>query len=124
MYLNNWHIIKDMNIERVKEMATELYATLGPGLSELAYCKALGVCLVEAGIPFQAEVVLPVTFRGVQIATLRCDILLADMVIEAKAVATLTATHRQQLKTYMKLLPEKVGLLINFGPTLDMELMT
>ena len=37
------------------------------------------------------------------------------LVLELKAVAALTALHRQQLRTYMKLAGIPVGLLINFN---------
>lgn len=103
-------------MEQVREFAELVYNTLGPGLSESAYCKALAVCYHELGICCQSEVTLPIVFKNVQISTLRCDLLVNHIAIEIKTVGSLTATHRQQIRSYLRHMPCEKGILINFGP--------
>jgi GxxExxY protein len=64
----------------------------------------------------QAQVPLPVTYRGVQIeAGYRIDLLVDDVVlVELKAVTKLLPVHEAQLLSYLKLSGRKVGLLLNF----------
>jgi GxxExxY protein len=107
---------------RVREFAHLVYNELGPGFSENAYCKALAVCLQEIGVVCQSEVALPVVFKGVQITTLRCDLVVDGLVIEVKTINTLNNNHRSQLQCYLRHMPFQTGLLINFGPLqVDME---
>ncbi len=49
----------------------------------------------------------------------RVDVLVENtIVIELKAVENLTAKHKAQLLTYLKLLNKHIGLLINFNEIL------
>ena len=49
----------------------------------------------------------------------RIDLLVAGrLVLELKAVETLTPLHKAQLLTYLKIMRFRVGLLINFNSTL------
>lgn len=57
------------------------------------------------------------TYDGIRVdAGYRLDLVVADTVIvELKAVSELTALHKAQLLSYLKLSGKKVGLLINFN---------
>jgi len=103
--------------ESIIGAAIEVHKELGPGLLESAYRGCLVHELRLRGIKVDAELVLPVVYKG---ATIECgyrmDLLVEDQVIvEVKSVAALDPIHEAQLLSYLKLAKKKVGLLINFN---------
>ena len=99
--------------------AMEVYKTLGPGLLESAYEKALVHELTLAGIPVQSQVEVEMIYKGVNIGEgLRLDLLVDDrIIVELKSVEELKPVHHKQLLTYLKLMDKRLGLLINFNVT-------
>ena len=99
--------------------AIEVYKTLGPGLLEAAYEKALIHELTLAGIPVQSQVEVAMNYKGVNIGEgLRLDLLVDDqLIVELKSVEELKPVHHKQLLTYLKLMDKRLGLLINFNVT-------
>jgi GxxExxY protein len=97
--------------------ALEVYKTLGPGLLEKVYQKALMKELKLKGLKAEMEVPVSVVYKGDEIGEgLRLDILVEDkLIIELKSVEELNAVHYKQLTSYLKLTGKKVGLLINFN---------
>ena len=96
--------------------ALEVYKTLGPGLLETAYEKALLHELNLRGIPAKSQVKIEMDYKGVNLGEgLRLDLLVDDkLIIELKSVDELKPVHYKQLQTYLKLTHRKLGLLINF----------
>ena len=99
--------------------AMEVYKTLGPGLLEAAYEKALIHELTLAGIPVQSQVEVAMSYEGVNIGEgLRLDLLVDNqLIVELKSVEKLKPVHHKQLLTYLKLMDKRLGLLINFNVT-------
>ncbi|MBO5832288.1 MAG: GxxExxY protein [Alistipes sp.] len=99
--------------------AMEVYKTLGPGLLESAYEKALVHELNLAGIPVQSQVGVEMSYKGVNIGEgLRLDLLVDNQIIvELKSVEELKPVHHKQLLTYLRLMDKRLGLLINFNVT-------
>lgn len=97
--------------------AIEVHRALGPGLLESAYEECLCYELAQGGIRFLRQVALPVRNKGVTLdCGYRMDLLVDDLVIvEIKAVESLSPIHEAQLPTYLKLAEKSVGLLINFN---------
>jgi len=97
--------------------AIEVHRHLGPGLLESAYVRCLTRELFLKRIPFKREWPLPLTYKGIQLqCSYRLDLLVGDaVVVEIKAVESLTPIHDAQLLTYLKLGGWQVGLLINFN---------
>ena len=94
-----------------------MHRELGPGLLESTYQHCLAHELTLAGIPFKAELTLPIEYKGIRLDSgYRVDLLVDDRVIlELKAVDAITGIHQAQLLTYMKLSGVRTGLLINFN---------
>ena len=99
--------------------AMEVYKTLGPGLLESAYEKALVHELNLAGIPVQSQVGVEMSYKGVNIGEgLRLDLLVdKQIIVELKSVEELKPVHHKQLLTYLRLMDKRLGLLINFNVT-------
>ena len=95
----------------------EVYNTLGPGLLESVYEKALVYELRLRGLKVASQLPVDIMYKGNIIgADLRLDILVNDtLIIELKSVENLLPVHFKQIRTYMKLLKKPVGLLVNFN---------
>ena len=103
--------------EAIIGAAIEVHRHLGPGLLEKVYEEALCHELVLRGIPFKRQVLVPIIYKGVELSTpYRCDLWVADLVIvENKSVAAFTPVDMAQLMGYLKLMDQRLGLLINFN---------
>lgn len=97
--------------------AIEVHKEVGPGLVESLYHEFIKHELNLRNLEFETEMIVPVEFKGIRIATdLRCDLLVEGLlVVELKAVATILPIHQAQLLTYMRLLRAPKGLLLNFN---------
>lgn len=109
---------------KIIEAAINVHAELGPGLLESVYQTAMTIELRLMGMQIEAEVPLPVIYRGVKIADdgFRLDLLIEDVIIvELKSVDSIQPVHKKQLLTYLKLARKPLGLLINFNKPLLKE---
>jgi GxxExxY protein len=101
---------------RIIGLAIEVHRTVGPGLLESVYNECLSDELAQAGIRFQREVPVPVTYKGKTLPLgFRADILVDQAVLlEIKGVSALSPAHEVQLLTYLRMSNIRVGLLMNF----------
>ena len=105
--------------ETIIGLAIVVHRHLGPGLSEIAYERALSVEFAEAKIPFHRQVAIPVAYKGEIVAEYRPDFVVADLVlVEVKSVERLIAVHRAQMLTYLRVSGRELGLLLNFNEPL------
>ncbi len=97
--------------------AIEVHRELGPGLLESAYEKCLARELHMRNIQVELQKPVPVIYKGVQLdCGYRIDMLVQNQVLlELKAVDTVTNIHEAQILTYMRLSNVSLGLLINFN---------
>jgi len=101
---------------RVIGCAIAVHRELGPGFLEGIYENALRIELRHAGIPFRFQEEMPVMYRGEQAGLQRFDLLVADqLVVELKAIKALEDIHFAQVRSYLKALGLKHGLLFNFA---------
>lgn len=101
----------------IRGAAFEVFKTLGPGLLESVYEKALVFELISKNLHVQTQVGIPVMYKGQDLDLgFRMDILVEDkVIIEVKSVELLHDVHKKQLLTYLKLADKKLGILINFN---------
>jgi GxxExxY protein len=94
-----------------------VHRELGPGLFENVYQTILAGRLEARGLRVARQVPVPLTYDGHFFeAAFRVDILVDDrLVLEIKAVDQLTKAHARQILTYLRLLRQPVGLLLNFS---------
>jgi GxxExxY protein len=105
--------------EKIIGCAIEVHRTLGPGLLEQTYEAALCVELKLAGLKFQRQLVVPVTYKNEPVGDYRLDLLVENSVIlEIKSVDRFDAIFEAQLLTYLKITGLKRGLLLNFNSRL------
>lgn len=89
----------------------------GPGLLESVYEEALTYELKLRGLNVERQMVVPVIYKGQNLATsLRLDMLVeGKVIIECKAVELYNTIFNVQVLTYVRLKELKLGLVINFG---------
>ena len=97
--------------------AMEVHSQLGPGFLESVYQEALTREFALRNIPFEANVELPVYYKGDRLnAFFRADfICYRDVVVELKALRILSGTEEAQILNYLKTTGIERGLLLNFG---------
>lgn len=111
----------DYDIEWLAKTAIDcgfqVHDDIGPGLLETAYESFLAARFAELGLRVEVQKPVPVKYRGVLIRdAFRADLLLdGRLVIEVKSVERLAPVHSKQLLTYLRLMNQPLGLLMNFG---------
>ena len=99
----------------IEDLAREIYSQLGPGYSERVYHNAMEVLLREKGIQYETERHILVKFRGHVVGQLRADIIIDNTIIlELKAIKTLTDGMEHQAQKYLDLTGLRLAYLVNF----------
>lgn len=93
-----------------------MHRHLGPGLSEPLCAPAIHLELAIRNIPFESEVILPVSYKGHALGDRKIDLLVNKrLIVELKSVDTLASIQTAQLICYLRLTGKQLGLLINFN---------
>ncbi len=97
--------------------AMKVHRELGHGFLEIVYQTALALEFQERGIPFKAEVALPIRYKGKLLTcSYRADFMcFENIIVETKAIANLTNSDQAQLINELKATGCHRGLLLNFG---------
>ena len=96
--------------------AIEVHRHLGPGLLESAYEAAMAIELDLQGIPVRQQQEIVVYYKGHTVSTSRADLIVGDLlVVELKAVETISAAHVAQTLGYLVAGGYELGLIINFN---------
>jgi GxxExxY protein len=99
----------------LRQIADDIWASLGPGYSEAVYHCAFEVALRSRKIYYETERIVPVFYEGQNVGHVRADLIVdRKYVIELKSVGKLGETYRIQTQNYLKLLGLADGYLINF----------
>jgi GxxExxY protein len=105
--------------ERIIGCGSEVHRHLGPGLLEAIYESALCVELELAGLRYERQVPVSVSYKSRTIGDLRLDLVVENLVVvEIKSVERIEPVFEAQVLTYLKVSGKKVGLLINFNSRL------
>ncbi|GAB4023634.1 GxxExxY protein [Spirosoma koreense] len=104
----------------IVDCALKVHRTLGPGLLESAYEECLAYELLNADLFVERQKQLPVIYESIKLdAGYRVDLIIEQkVIIELKAVESITDVHLAQLLTYLRLSGCRLGLLINFNVSL------
>jgi GxxExxY protein len=101
----------------VVDQAFKLHQNLGPGLLESVYEMVLLRALERVGLHVERQKPITIQYDGMEFSeAFRLDLLVENrLVVEIKSVEILNKAHSKQLLTYLRLIKQPVGLLINFG---------
>jgi GxxExxY protein len=101
----------------VLDACIKIHTEIGPGCFERVYEEALNYELIERKFRVERQLLLPIQYEDVFIENAyKIDLLVEDkLVIEIKSVERLSPVHFKQVRTYLKLLKLKNGILLNFN---------
>ena len=104
----------------VIEMAIAVHRELGPGLLETVYEVVLVKELENRGLKVERQISVPIEYKGIRLDEgFRADIIVDGRVIlELKSVERVTAAHKKQVQTYLRLTGCRLGYLLNVGEVL------
>ena len=108
---------RELIARSVVDCAIKIHRELGPGLLDPVYEMVLAAALARRGLQVERQVAVNVEFDGMEFpAAFRVDLLIEGCFpIEIKAVEKLLPVHAKQLLTYLRLLKQPLGLLLNFS---------
>jgi GxxExxY protein len=103
--------------------AFKVYNGLGPGFLEAVYQEALEIEFQRQCIPYEREKELKIVYDGVELKqTYKADfVCFGKIIVELKAVSALDDAHRSQVYNYLHATGYKLGLLLNFGSSEELE---
>jgi GxxExxY protein len=101
----------------IVDAAYQVHTRLGPGLLEKVYGAVMTRELERRGLKMERQKAVTFEFEGMRFERgLRVDLLVEGrVVVELKSVETMAPVHSKEVLTYLRLLKQPVGLLINFG---------
>ena len=97
--------------------AIRIHRELGPGLLESVYEIVLAGALARKGYKVERQKPVDVSYDGMTFeAAFKIDILVEEsLVLELKSVEKLSGAHAKQVLTYLRLIKQPLGLLLNFS---------
>ena len=103
----------------ILDSAFKVHTALGPGLLESVYESALAIELQRRGLKVERQKPVPVFYEGQLLDTgFRVDLLVEGRVlVELKSVEAIIPLFKKITTNYVRLLPVKLGFLINFNET-------
>ena len=102
--------------EKIIGCAIEVHKKLGPGFIESIYENAFIVELEKKQLGFERQKEVTIEYDGVEVGRHRLDFIIEDtIVVELKAVKNIEDIHFAIVRSYLKALGKKHGLLINFS---------
>jgi len=95
----------------------EVHSILGKGLSEIVYQDALEYELNKVGIDYSREQQYKIQYKDIILPHYYCaDFIIEDkIVLETKAIVSLTDSHVKQFLNYLAASKLQLALLVNFG---------
>jgi GxxExxY protein len=109
--------IRDPQTYVIIGAAMEIHKQLGHGFLEAVYQEAAVIEFPLHKVPFEREVCLPISYKGLILPThYRADfVCFSEIIVEFKAISALTNVDEAQILNYLKATGLRRGLVINFG---------
>ncbi|HXD30554.1 MAG TPA: GxxExxY protein [Pyrinomonadaceae bacterium] len=102
--------------------AYKVHNALGTGFLEKVYENALKIELIKSGFQIKQQEPIDVYYEGQIVGDFFADLWVNDLIIiEVKAVLSLAKEHEVQLVNYLTATGVDDGLLINFGPSVQVR---
>ncbi|MDX2030297.1 MAG: GxxExxY protein [Blastocatellia bacterium] len=114
--------LEDRTTELIIGCAYQVHKKLGAGFLEKVYENALRIETEKSGLRVRQQAPINVLYDGNVVGEYFADLLVDDKVIvELKAVQALTKEHEQQVVHYLNATGFEIGLLINFGSSVQVK---
>ena len=104
--------------DKIIAAAIEVHRRLGPGFLESIYENAVVIELRRRGLLVVQQLEVSVCYDGVEVGKHRLDLFVEDtIVVELKAIRDLEDVHFSIVRSYLRAMDRRHGLLLNFGKT-------
>ena len=108
--------------EKIIACVYTVYNKLGFGFLEKVYENAPMIELRKAGLHVEQQCPVEIYYEGEIVGDYVADIIVENKIIlELKAVDKILDIHEIQLKNYLNAMNIEVGLLINFGKSVEIK---
>ena len=108
--------------QKIIGCAYTVHNILGPGFLEKVYENALRIELEKLGLKVKQQAPINVSYDGQVVGEYYADLWVDErVVIELKAAQTLVKQHEVQLVNYLTAIGIDCGLLLNFGPSVQVK---
>jgi GxxExxY protein len=102
--------------------AFDVHNKLGSGFLEKVYENALRIELLKKGLKVKQQEPIKVWYDNQVVGEYNVDLLVEDrIIVELKAVQSLTREHEVQLVNYLTATKIDTGLLLNFGSSVQVK---
>ena len=102
--------------EKIIAAAINVHKSLGPGFLESVYEKALSIEFEACNIPYQKQWEIPITYKNQETGKHRFDMFVFNrFVVELNAIKEVTNEHFTIVRSYLKTVEQKHGLILNFS---------
>ena len=113
---------KEIITSKIIACAYKVHNTLGAGFLEKVYERAYKIELEKSGFKVENQIPLSVYYDDQVVGNYFADLLINDeIIIELKAIESLTKIHEIQLVHYLNAIKKDFGLLINFGSSVQIK---
>lgn len=115
--------MKDQTLtQKIIGSAFKVHNTLGAGYLEKVYENALRIELTKQGLKVEQQKPIKVYYEDEVVGEYFADLWVENQVIvELKAVQSLNKEHEVQLVNYLTATGVDTGLLLNFGPSVQIK---
>lgn len=102
---------------KIQGAVFEVYKEMGSGFLEAVYQECLEKEMRKQEIPFIAQPVLKIMYKGEELEqSYKPDIICFDkIIVEIKGIKSISKEHYAQVLNYLKATGLKLGLIVNFG---------
>lgn len=108
--------------QKIIGCAYKVHNTLGPGFLEKVYENALRIELEKLGLRVKQQEPINVQYEGQVVGEYYADLWVDErVVIELKANQAIAKEHEVQLVNYLTATRIDQGLLLNFGPSVQVK---
>ena len=108
--------------QKIIGCAYKVHNTLGPGFLEKVYENALRIELEKLRVRVKQQEPISVEYEGQVVGEYYADLWVDDrVVVELKAAQALAKEHEVQLVNYLTATRTDLGLLLNFGPSVQVK---
>jgi GxxExxY protein len=109
--------VNDSLTEKIIGVFYEVCNELGFGFLESVYRESMRIALGQVGMRVEAEVPVPVSFRGSLVGVFRADLVVdGRVIVELKTADSISKAHEAQVLHYLRASSMEIGLVMNFGP--------
>jgi GxxExxY protein len=112
----------DCLTEQIIKCAYKVHNALGFGFLEKVYENSLMIELSNSGLKAEQQKAISVKYGDIVVGDYIADIIVeGSVIIEVKSVNNLIIEHEVQLVNYLKATGKRIGLLINFGKSVEIK---